>query len=32
MSRRRALREETIPNSLHIAAYQKLSRYSRHAP
>ena len=27
MSRRRALRKETITNSLHFASYQKLSRY-----
>jgi hypothetical protein len=30
MSRRRALREEAITNSLHLAPYQKLPRDFRH--
>jgi hypothetical protein len=29
MPRRRALRKETITNSLHVAFDQKLSRYSQ---
>jgi hypothetical protein len=30
MSRRGALREEAITNSLHLAPYQKLPRHFRH--
>src|SRR6185369_1321856 len=32
MTRRRALRKETITNSLHFTSNQKLSRYSQHVP
>jgi hypothetical protein len=32
MSRGRALRKETITNSLHFTSYQKLSRYLQHRP